>query len=141
MRVLLICILSVGSFSQKYREKTNLRTEDLNIVKPNIEDSYCSFIPENERFDCYPEDGASELACGARNCCWKFSDQNNIPSCYYKIKWKIYNYENVSSSGNENDVSGFLKLNGRSTYKNDLPFLKIESTSVDNSILRVKVSI
>lgn len=117
----------------------SFENDEINSRSKNIEDTECSLILEEERFDCHPEDGASELACGSRNCCWKFSDNINIPSCYYRKDWKIYNYENVESGNNENAVSGYLKLHGRSTYKNDLPIVKIESTNIDDFTLRVKV--
>lgn len=111
-----------------------------NIESKNIEDAECSLITEQERFDCHPEDGASELACGSRNCCWKFSDNINIPSCYYRKNWKIYDYEKIEGREmNENHFSAYLKLNGRSTYKNDLKLVKAEFTSVDAFTLRVKV--
>ncbi|XP_033209375.1 lysosomal alpha-glucosidase-like isoform X2 [Belonocnema kinseyi] len=115
------------------------QTEDLKIKNHNIKDSSCSLIPENQRFDCNPEDGASELACGARNCCWQFSEKINIPSCYYRLEWKVYDYENLTTLENGIDFSGFLKLNGYSTYYEDLPLVKIESTSIDDSTLRVKL--
>nr|XP_012150826.1 PREDICTED: lysosomal alpha-glucosidase-like isoform X3 [Megachile rotundata] len=106
----------------------------------------CNNIPVGLRFDCHPEDGASELSCKSRGCCWNPINKQiskikraplNVPYCYYSKNWTIYKYENYSKEGNE--FIGFLKQTGNSFYENDLPFVKVEISSVDDSILRVKM--
>ncbi|CAK9806680.1 Lysosomal alpha-glucosidase [Anthophora plagiata] len=105
----------------------------------------CDNIPLELRFDCYPEDGVTELSCRKRGCCWNpLSEQIYIakpvlyyPYCYYSKNWSLYKYENFSKNGN--DFSGFLKQTKSSYYKNDLPLIKIESSTIDDSILRVKI--
>ncbi|XP_028045016.1 lysosomal alpha-glucosidase isoform X2 [Monomorium pharaonis] len=105
----------------------------------------CSNIPEILRFDCHPEDGASQLSCMNRGCCWNPIDQNRnkkhvplyIPYCYYPDGWNLYKY--VNSSQDDSSFSGFLSLEKKSIYKNNVPLVKVEATSVDTSILRVKI--
>ena len=105
----------------------------------------CEFIPLSLRFDCHPENGASELSCADRGCCWNALHQLNyekqvpldVPYCYYPKNWSLYRYENFTKDGN--DFSGLLSLKGESFYKKDLPLVKIESTGIDDTILRVKV--
>ncbi|XP_017877498.1 lysosomal alpha-glucosidase-like [Ceratina calcarata] len=106
----------------------------------------CDNIPPSLRFDCHPEDGSSELSCKHRNCCWNPRNEElhsikdvplNIPYCYYPRGWSLYKYENISKEGN--DISGFLKQIGESFYKDDLPLVKVESSTVDDSILRIKL--
>lgn len=106
----------------------------------------CSNIPKILRFDCHPEDGASQLSCMNRGCCWNPPDNKskmmkhvplNIPYCYYPEKWDLYKYINYSQD--DNDFVGFLKQERKSAYKNNVPLVKIEATSIDSSILRVKV--
>ncbi|XP_076282313.1 lysosomal alpha-glucosidase [Lasioglossum baleicum] len=107
----------------------------------------CQNIPEDLRFNCHPEEGASELSCSNRGCCWKPPESStstinrdpvNIPYCYYPRDWHLYKYKNVTRRGN--DVSGFLQLIGNSYYKKDLALLKVEASSIDDSILRLKIS-
>ncbi|XP_051168285.1 maltase-glucoamylase-like isoform X2 [Leptopilina boulardi] len=134
---ILVTLILIVEYSEQTLIKKNYEINDEN---KNIEDSTCSLIMDNERFDCHPEDGASELACGSRNCCWKFSDNIKIPSCYYRKNWKIYNYGDINTQReNKNNILAFLKLHERSTYKNDLPLVAIESTSIDAYTLRVKL--
>jgi len=107
----------------------------------------CTNIPEILRFDCHPDDGASQLSCTNRGCCWNPIDRNKItgheplaiPYCYYPQDWNLYKYINQSKDGS--DFLGFLKQEKKSPYKNDVPLVKIEATSIDSSILRVKVII
>lgn len=106
----------------------------------------CSNVPNALRFDCHPEDGISELSCASRGCCWnplgKLSSivkrlPLNVPYCYYPRNWSVYKYDNFSRNGN--DFSGFLKLVNSSTYQSDLPYVKVEVSSIDDSTLRIKM--
>lgn len=105
----------------------------------------CTNIPETLRFDCHPEDGASQLSCTDRGCCWNPLERNktekhvplNIPYCYYPERWNLYKFTNYSRDGS--NFLGFLKLEKESVYKNNVPLVKVEATSIDSSILRVKV--
>jgi len=56
------------------------------------------------RFDCHPDDGATQERCEARKCCWKSPIQHSksqnvnditVPSCYYPTDFP--NYEVTSN--------------------------------------------
>ena len=137
-------------YKELLKMKSEFQHNDRRIVDAHkkLRDATCSLIPEEKRFDCHPESGASEASCSKRNCCWKpvhktkiskNQEDINVPYCFYDVNWKIYDYENLTSHGNGNDISGFLQLKGSSSYKNDLNLIKIESTSIDSSTLRVKL--
>lgn len=110
----------------------------------------CGNIPGNLRFDCHPEDGASQLACTDRGCCWdpvndeKFGKDSSFirgrldePFCFYPENWPGYEFVNSSRDGD--DFSGFLTRRVNSFYRNDVSLVKITATSLTDSILRVKV--
>lgn len=103
----------------------------------------CSNVPEVLRFDCHPEDGASQLSCTNRGCCWNPVVKNKnekplyIPYCYYPDGWDLYKYVNYSQD--DSIFLGFLSQEKESIYKNNVPLVKVEATSIDISILRVKV--
>lgn len=61
----------------------------------------------------------------------------NVPYCYYPKNWTVYKYENYSQDGN--NFSGLLKQTASSFVKNDLPLIKVETSDVGDSILRLKV--
>jgi hypothetical protein len=61
----------------------------------------CDQIPNVARFDCYPQDGASQGNCEARKCCWRQptkqtnltgydDDEANVPYCYYPSDYPTY---------------------------------------------------
>lgn len=115
-------------------------------IKKELEE--CTNVPRDRRFDCHPEDGASESACGERGCCWNpikgapleetTKVPLNTPYCYYPKGWHIYRYLNHTQIGN--DFKGFMENYKDSVYKKDIKLIRMEATSIDMSILRVKVS-
>lgn len=131
--------------SRKIKDLFTFSKSDL--LRDYVEDTgeQCEFIPLSLRFDCHPENGASQLSCTQRGCCWNPLHQLNyekqvpldVPYCYYPKNWSLYKYKNFSKD--DNDFSGLLALQRNSFYKNDLPLIKIEATGIDDSTLRVKV--
>ncbi|XP_015511679.1 lysosomal alpha-glucosidase-like [Neodiprion lecontei] len=104
-------------------------------------------IPKALRFDCHPEDGASQLSCTNRGCCWNPIDDDNdsenmyrldAPFCYYPEDWPGYEFINSTIKGN--DFSGFLIRKVKSFYNDDIPVIKMETTTLSDSILRVKIN-
>jgi lysosomal alpha-glucosidase len=64
----------------------------------------CDQPSDVARFDCHPEDGATQERCEARKCCWKSPVQHSksqnlndisVPSCYYPSDFP--NYEVTSN--------------------------------------------
>ncbi|XP_034184315.1 lysosomal alpha-glucosidase [Osmia lignaria lignaria] len=132
----------VSTVKEKY--KINVTFVDTGFESG--ESMECNNIPVALRFDCHPEEGASELSCASRGCCWNPVNKEisrgkriplNVPYCYYSKNWTIYKYENFSKEGNE--FTGFLKQTKDSFYKTDLPIIKVEVSSVDDSIFRIKM--
>ena len=60
----------------------------------------CDQPSDVARFDCFPDTGASQQACQARNCCWRPGVQNNntagandqpdVPYCFYPSDYPAY---------------------------------------------------
>lgn len=47
----------------------------------------------DRRFDCYPEDGASQQKCEARGCCWQVPSKDTyvgVPYCFYPTDYDMY---------------------------------------------------
>jgi lysosomal alpha-glucosidase len=64
----------------------------------------CDQPSDVARFDCHPEDGATQQRCEARKCCWKSPIQHSksknlndisVPYCYYPSDFA--NYEVTSN--------------------------------------------
>lgn len=129
-----------------YKDTDNVIEEaeyvyDFVIVQDDRIVEKCKQLPASLGFDCLPELGANESECIKRGCCWSPEKQDsaffNFPFCYYPDNWSLYKYENYSQE--DNSFSGFLKLKNKSAYKKDIPLIKMETTMVDNAVIRVKI--
>ncbi|XP_060814039.1 lysosomal alpha-glucosidase-like [Bombus pascuorum] len=130
----------------KKENEYDIESHDTISRFPRIVQRQCNNIPATLRFDCHPEDGASELSCRNRGCCWNSLNEKismtrpvplNLPYCYYPSDWSIYRYQNFSKEGN--NFFGFLKQIKNSFYENDIPLVKVETSTIDDSILRIKI--
>ncbi|XP_033207449.1 lysosomal alpha-glucosidase-like [Belonocnema kinseyi] len=149
--ILIIALLTILLFLIVVMSKTNREfnkiDEELEYLHEKVQDMTCSNVLDNFKFDCHPEDGATQLSCLGRNCCWnptvdlKHLPQGqdlDVPSCYYRSDWQPYKYQNdINKSGS--DYTAYLKLDEESHYSKNLKLVKIKSTSLDDSTLRVKL--
>ncbi|XP_066581839.1 lysosomal alpha-glucosidase-like [Prorops nasuta] len=138
-----------NDLSKSYSEIVNTSTQLLKKFNEELEirqtEVKCNVISDVLKFDCHPENGASELSCQDRGCCWKPLQKQksnnqtplNIPYCYYPNGWSMYEVYNVSEK--ENEIYQFLKQKSHSFYKNDIPLVKMEALGIDQSTLRVKI--
>lgn len=105
----------------------------------------CSQIADAYRFDCYPEDGASEQNCLNRGCCWRPPSAEvdgkvplNIPYCFYPTN---YGYKLVSK---EKTQTGYLlrlvKQGHPGPYGKDIENLTVDVRFETRERLHFKVS-
>jgi lysosomal alpha-glucosidase len=64
------------------------------VVNLNFTLPQCSIDREDERFDCFPEDGSNENDCLSRGCCWsppkRGIDGIQSPYCYFPQNFPHY---------------------------------------------------
>lgn len=112
------------------------------LIKSDNKPKPCLLKKDNRifaKFDCYPENGASETNCQDRGCVWQALDDQvplNVPYCYYPENWQIYHLTRTTVT---DEFLGTLELIGKSPYKNAVQTLEMRTESIDNNILRVKV--
>lgn len=105
----------------------------------------CSQIADAYRFDCYPEDGASEQNCLNRGCCWRPPSAEvdgkvplNIPYCFYPTN---YGYKLVNK---EKTQTGYLlrlvKQGHPGPYGKDVENLTVDVRFETRERLHFKVS-
>ncbi|XP_050301021.1 lysosomal alpha-glucosidase-like [Anthonomus grandis grandis] len=92
----------------------------------------CKLLKDDEKFDCYPEEGANQDGCEARGCCWipaKTKPKRyksialDVPYCYYPPNYETYKFLNVTQTAF--GLVGFLKRNYKSAYPNDVEIIKL----------------
>lgn len=118
---------------------------------PKPDYNQCKLIKNDERLDCYPEDGANSQACEARGCCWlspkggskHFRKKMNIsltmPYCFYPSNYQTYTYINITETAY--GVVAFLKRNYASSFPDDVELLKMTAKYETENRLHIKVNI
>ncbi|KAK4877010.1 hypothetical protein RN001_009516 [Aquatica leii] len=112
--------------------------------KPNYEQ--CKLVKDEERFDCYPEDGANVAGCEARGCCWmplksktkkkKLNVPLDVPYCFYPPNYETYKYVNITETAY--GLTAFLKRSYKSAYPDDVEVIKMTVKYESENRLHIK---
>ncbi|XP_072330551.1 sucrase-isomaltase, intestinal [Scyliorhinus torazame] len=101
---------------------------------------FCPFtIHDNDRTNCYPEDGASREGCVARGCCWKPVTVGNGPWCFFalNIGYKIQESQKKTRAGFETPLH---RLPSPSVYGNDIEQLLLTAEAQTANRFRFKIT-
>lgn len=116
----------------------------------------CAQISDALKFDCHPEDGASESNCKARGCCWVPKKKKllykeaignsrsqlaplNVPYCFYPAAYGGYKFINITET-----LSGsvsFLQRTFKSPYPGDVAVIRMDIRHETEQRLRIKVGL
>uniref|UniRef100_A0A8C9WNQ5 Alpha glucosidase 2 n=1 Tax=Scleropages formosus TaxID=113540 RepID=A0A8C9WNQ5_SCLFO len=115
------------------------------VSAPSREGLACSGVPENWRFDCYPEKVVvTRELCEARNCCFiqvssgKKPIKDGVPWCFYPPNFPTYWLDAL----NDTDL-GFtaqLKKSEKTYYPKDVETIQLDVLYETDSRLRVKIT-
>lgn len=84
---------------------------------------------------------ASEQACMARGCCWKPVQANSLePWCFYPNNYKSYQIETVQLMGDGQTSLVYRNIH-KSTYPDDVEYVRVDVVYETEKRLRVKVRI
>nr|CAD7447384.1 unnamed protein product [Timema bartmani] len=108
----------------------------------------CTAVTNILRFDCYPEDGATEELCNNRGCCWlppTTAERKNpslgvildIPYCYYPTGYGSYELSDLSDTSA--GKSATLKRNVASYIPNDINTIQIDAKFESQTRLHVRL--
>ncbi|XP_050821721.1 sucrase-isomaltase, intestinal [Gopherus flavomarginatus] len=125
------------SATKKLLHITGLQLE---LGKPYSVD-WSSVVEDNEKFNCYPDSGASEENCTARGCIWEVVSNSLVPSCYYPSNYgySVSNIQNTAS-GLTADLSRDPSIPDR--YGDRSPpinTLRLEVKYHDDNMLQFKI--
>lgn len=104
----------------------------------------CSNFRDVDRFDCFPESGASQTACESRGCCWSPPAAAashrvflNVPYCFYPHGFTGYRYLNVTSTAY--GLEAYLNRTFRSPYPDDVQLLRMVVKYEEDNRLHIKI--
>lgn len=134
----------------KHAEKSE-QALSTNTIFPNIlhnppaqlePNDACSDLPDNLKFDCHPEQGASADSCNSRRCCWFPKETNaskiSIPFCYYPINYPGYRITETIPTKNGYDV--IFERSVLSPYQDDVKQIRMRVRFETQYRLHVKVT-
>ncbi|KAM3616402.1 uncharacterized protein V6R79_017274 [Siganus canaliculatus] len=96
----------------------------------------------SERFDCYPEDDATESKCNARGCIWEQSSQTGVPWCYFPTD---YGYTTLLSDETSSGMTALIKRNTKYPSSGrdgspDIDTLRVEIHYHSDHLLQFKIT-
>ncbi|KAK2899547.1 sucrase-isomaltase, intestinal-like [Channa argus] len=96
---------------------------------------------EYQRFDCYPEENASEAKCRGRGCIWEPSNIDGVPKCFYP---KDYGY--TVTAAQETDSGMTVNITQNPKYRSsgrpesrDIDTLRVEIRYHSGDMLQFKI--
>lgn len=116
---------------------------------PKPDHNICKLLNTTDRYDCFPEDGASQEKCEMRGCCWLPTNAGtnnnitndvplNVPYCFYPSDYNRYVFRNISEAAF--GIEAILERKFRSPYPDDVKILKMTFRFETEDRLRIKVS-
>jgi lysosomal alpha-glucosidase len=130
-----------------YSHKPNQIKVPPRVLPPPPKPDYgkCKLTEENDRLDCFPENGANQQGCEARGCCWipakrkpKIGVPLAVPYCFYPPNYATYNYLNVTETAY--GLEAFLKRNYATAYPGDVEIIKLSARYETETRLRIKIT-
>ncbi|CAK1550934.1 unnamed protein product [Leptosia nina] len=106
---------------------------------PEVMKELCARIVDDDlRFDCYPQFGANEEGCVKRGCCWKVTDTQNAPYCFYPPQYETYQF--VNSTENKHGMTVYYSRSYDTGYPGQFSVARIDFNYLSNEILQIKIS-
>ncbi|XP_074859780.1 sucrase-isomaltase, intestinal isoform X2 [Carettochelys insculpta] len=113
----------------------------LDLGKPYTVEWSIPVVEDNEKFNCYPDLGASQENCKARGCIWEVASNSLVPSCYYPNNYG-YSVSNVQNTTLGLTADLFRDLSIPDRYGERSPsinMLRLEVKYHDDNMLQFKI--
>ncbi|XP_048349411.1 lysosomal alpha-glucosidase-like [Sphaerodactylus townsendi] len=105
----------------------------------------CASVPENLRFDCYPERGTvvTKELCEKRGCCFVETDRasgnaRGVPWCFYPQDFPSYTLGSLNET--QLGTVGFLTRQTKTYYPRDIETLQLSVEFETDTRLHVKIT-
>ena len=110
----------------------------LNSISGVASQSVCEISTRLERFNCYPEQGATQEKCLQRSCCWKVDVGIKVPFCYFPKNFT--NYQVFKEVLNTTADTSYLISKPKATFRpKEILNLKVDIFYDSNDRLRVRI--
>ncbi|CAH0584053.1 unnamed protein product [Chrysodeixis includens] len=97
----------------------------------------CAKVEENMKFDCLPQGKINEKECVKRGCCWKSSDTQGVPYCYYPSHYDTFRFLNMTED--RHGMSVYLEKVRPSGYPGDFDTVRMDFKYLSDDVLQIKI--
>ncbi|XP_013407695.1 lysosomal alpha-glucosidase-like [Lingula anatina] len=97
----------------------------------------CNIALENDRYDCLPEDGATQQKCVLRGCCWAITKTPGAPYCFYPSDSPGYRV--VKSASTAFGETYMLNLGSKTSWPDNVMTLQLDVRFETKSRLHFKI--
>ncbi|XP_042231432.1 lysosomal alpha-glucosidase-like [Homarus americanus] len=158
------CLFYMTPSENEKHEEPEVIPVSGNIPAKIDKSQQCTDIPLTMRFDCHPDNEASQTSCEERGCCWKEEVEIperqhpfpaprlhrpthgpaledlplNVPFCYYPRDYQGYSFVNYTSE--DHGYTGYLKRDTASGFFGDINVLKMDVFFETETRLRIKIT-
>jgi lysosomal alpha-glucosidase len=106
-------------------------------------DSCSNYIPERDITDCLPDESSGEPGCRARGCCWRPTQTQGVPWCFYPENYQPADYR-LQSTQQMNGEEGFTdkihKNEANPRWPNDILNLQVQVSYVSPRVARIRIT-
>ncbi|CAH2265666.1 jg4916 [Pararge aegeria aegeria] len=124
--------MSEDSKRKDYNKKSAYTERPIEVLR-----EMCAQVTDNMRFDCHPQDGASEEGCTQRGCCWKSTAVAGAPYCFYPPQYDTYHF--VNSTETKHGMGVYYGRARDVGYPGQFNTIKLDFYYVSDDVLEIKI--
>ncbi|XP_047026536.1 uncharacterized protein LOC124634907 [Helicoverpa zea] len=120
------------------RKKTELNKKNVYPERTvEVLQDMCSKVEEVMKFDCFPQGTANEKDCVKRGCCWKSTDTQGVPYCYYPSHYDSFRFLNMTED--KHGMNVYMEKVRPSGYPGDFEVARMDFKYLSDDALQIKI--
>lgn len=120
------------------RKKTDLNKKNVYPERTvEVLQDMCSKVDEKMKFDCFWLPDANEKDCVKRGCCWKTTETQGVPHCYYPSHFDSFRFLNITED--KHGMVAYMEKVRPSGYPGDFDIARMDFKYLSDDALQIKI--
>ncbi|KAF9408035.1 hypothetical protein HW555_012147 [Spodoptera exigua] len=120
------------------RKKTDLNKKNVYPERTvEVLQDMCSKVDEMMKFDCFPQGASNEKDCVKRGCCWKSTETQGVPYCYYPSHFDSFRFLNMTED--KHGMNVYMEKVRPSGYPGDFEVARMDFKYLSDDALQIKI--
>ncbi|XP_050352024.1 uncharacterized protein LOC126774502 [Nymphalis io] len=120
------------SRKKDYNKKSGHAERPVGVLK-----EVCANVSDNMRFDCHPQENATEKECVKRGCCWRAGAAGG-PRCHFPAPYASYRF--VNSTESRHGLVLQLARARDAHYPRQFGAVRVDFVYVSDDVLQIKIT-